>query len=78
MWEEWKKDTLNSGCNAEQLWLDVCMGIDEYAMPHFGTFLNEYLKASKMLSPCLEDCEWASHFCDKGYAQGLAAWWAKG
>ncbi|KAF5018840.1 hypothetical protein F66182_9169 [Fusarium sp. NRRL 66182] len=58
MWKEWKTYALSSGCDAEQVWIDTCMGIDECATPHFRTFLDEYIKASKTLRPCLDDREW--------------------
>ncbi|KAF4957172.1 hypothetical protein FSARC_11381 [Fusarium sarcochroum] len=58
MWEQWEKYALGSGCDAEQVWVDVCMGRDETSTPHFRAFLSEYVKRSVTYRPCLDAREW--------------------
>lgn len=49
---------LSSGCDTEQVWVDVCMGRDETSTPHFRAFLCEYVKRSVTYRPCLDAREW--------------------
>ncbi|KAF4955438.1 hypothetical protein FGADI_4548 [Fusarium gaditjirri] len=57
-WNQWKKFAQSSGCGIEQPWLDVCMGKDQQCSPYFRAFIFEYLRASKVLRPCLDEREW--------------------
>ncbi|KAG4278834.1 hypothetical protein FPRO04_06155 [Fusarium proliferatum] len=57
-WGQWKDFASVSGCGIEQPWIDVCMGNDKRCSPYFRAFIVEYLMASKVYRPCLDDLEW--------------------